>query len=236
LSSSDIWLTPRFVIAALGGSESFDLDPCASENRPWDTARTHLTWREDGLKTPWPRDARPFLNPPYISGIGPWVDKLLRHGRGVALLFAKTDTQAFMRIFDHGSAMFFIEGRLRFHMPDGAPAKDRAPHPSVLCAWGEDDAEVLSECGLEGRFVPLQLPRRFAVLSLEQTWREAVHAWIVKQDGPVTLAALYRAFTGHAKTRQTRNYEAKIRQTLQRGPFERIGPGLWAVAAPSAPT
>lgn len=32
----DEWLTPPEIIKALGGPESFDLDPCAPIKRPWD--------------------------------------------------------------------------------------------------------------------------------------------------------------------------------------------------------
>jgi hypothetical protein len=49
--SKDEWLTPQFIVQALG---AFDLDPCAPVNRPWDTARTHYTgsayqWNENSI-------------------------------------------------------------------------------------------------------------------------------------------------------------------------------------------
>jgi len=169
-----------------------------------------------------------WSNVPY-SAVGRWVRRLVAHGVGTTLLFAKTETQAFMSIFDTASALFFLEGRVRFHLPDGTPAPERAMHPSVLCAWGESDADVLASCGLGGRFVPLQLPRRFAGASVERkTWRQAVTDWLSQQEGPVTLAALYRAMQGTPTAAGNAHPREKLRQTLQRGPFKRVGRGLWA--------
>ena len=46
----DEWLTPRHVLDALG---PFDLDPCAPQVRPWDTAARHYTVMDNGLVQPW---------------------------------------------------------------------------------------------------------------------------------------------------------------------------------------
>ncbi|MGH7186745.1 MAG: hypothetical protein ACREIB_10780 [Pseudomonadota bacterium] len=35
---TDVWLTPPAVLEAIGGWESFDLDPCAPATRPWPMA------------------------------------------------------------------------------------------------------------------------------------------------------------------------------------------------------
>ena len=43
---TDEWLTPPSILKALG---HFDLDPCASKNRPWNTAGVHYTIDDDGL-------------------------------------------------------------------------------------------------------------------------------------------------------------------------------------------
>lgn len=222
---TDVWLTPPPILRALAGTDGFDLDPCASENRPWPTARQHFTWRENGLAQPW--DGRVWLNPPY-SNIAPWISRMAAHGCGTALIFAKTDTQAFMSIFDTAAAVFFINGRVRFHLPSGKAGNGRARSPSVLCAWSAGDAAVLADCGLDGRFVPLQIPRAFAVLALGRTWQAAIREWVRGQSGPVSLSDLYRAFASHPKARRNRNYKAKIRQELQRGPFQRLDRGLWS--------
>ena len=90
VSDSEVWLTPPHILAALG---PFDLDPCACmEPRPWPTAATHYTRADNGLLRPW--FGRVFCNPPYggPAVIGPWVRRLAEHGRGVLLVFARTET------------------------------------------------------------------------------------------------------------------------------------------------
>nr|WP_255599547.1 phage N-6-adenine-methyltransferase [Afifella sp. IM 167] len=226
-------MTPPHVLAALG---PFDLDPCAApEPRPWPTATHHFVEAPgedgDGLAREW--FGRVFLNPPYArSVIGNWMAKMAAHGRGggrgIALVFARTDTAWFQRdVFGGADAALFLEGRLYFHHPDGRRARANAGAASVLAAYGRNDADLLACCGLAGRFAPITLPRFVPALLRRRTWREAVSEWMALQDGPATIEALYRALAGTATARRNRHARAKIRQTLQRGPFERLGRGLW---------
>ena len=49
--ASNDWLTPRYILAALG---PFDLDPCAAPDpRPWPTAAKHFTEADNGLAHLW---------------------------------------------------------------------------------------------------------------------------------------------------------------------------------------
>src|SRR5206468_3003594 len=77
-------LTPPHVLAALGGADSFDLDPCAAPlPRPWPTARRMISLPDNGLMVRW--SGRVFLNPPYTGNeIGRWLARLAEHGEGVA--------------------------------------------------------------------------------------------------------------------------------------------------------
>ncbi|WP_223160903.1 phage N-6-adenine-methyltransferase [Salinicola aestuarinus] len=86
----DEWLTPPSILEALG---SFDLDPCSPVERPWDTASEHLTLHDDGLSAAW--RGRVWLNPPYGRETGLWLEKLAEHGDGIALVFARTETEMF---------------------------------------------------------------------------------------------------------------------------------------------
>lgn len=148
---SDEWLTPPEILAALG---PFDLDPCSPVVRPWSTAEYHLTVEHDGLAAHW--FGRVWLNPPYGPDTGRWLEKLARHGNGIALIFARTETEMFHEwAWSKADAMLFLRGRLHFHDASGKRAKANAGGPSVLIAYGESNAIKLSECGLPGRFVPL---------------------------------------------------------------------------------
>jgi hypothetical protein len=68
------------------------------------------------------------------------------------------------------------------------------------------------------------------VEAIGQTWLEALTEWMSKQSGAVELADVYRAFAGHRKAASNPNYQAKIRQVLQQGPFRRIARGQWSIA------
>jgi hypothetical protein len=149
VSATDVWLTPPHILEALG---PFDLDPCASENRPWDTASQHYTIKDDGLTQAW--SGRVWCNPPYGPKMRPFLEKLATHpGGGVALVFARTETRAFFdNVWDKATAILFLKGRLKFHKPDGEVG-GTAGSPSVLIAYGEADAEVLKNCKLSGKYI-----------------------------------------------------------------------------------
>lgn len=146
-----IWLTPPSIIRALG---EFDLDPCAAPSpRPWATARRHVELPEDGLSIEW--QGRVWLNPPYGTGImEPWLEKMAKHGSGIALVFARTETVFFRDyIWNAADALLFIDGRLYFYLPDGTRAKGNSGGPSVLISYSESDTEILKRSGIAGALV-----------------------------------------------------------------------------------
>jgi hypothetical protein len=147
------WLTPPEIIGALG---PFDLDPCAPIEQPYPTAKRVLTVRENGLIQKW--EGRTWLNPPYSNGvIEQWLARMAEHNFGTALIFARTETDAFFRyVWEQATALLFMRGRINFHLPDGARAKGNAGAPTVLCAYGVEDADVLAGCKIDGHFVPLR--------------------------------------------------------------------------------
>ncbi|MFN4017627.1 MAG: DNA N-6-adenine-methyltransferase [Reyranella sp.] len=236
-STTDEWLTPPAVIDALGGPDSFDLDPCSPVARPWPTARKHLTVFDNGLLRAW--FGRVWLNPPYGRSIGAWLGRMATHDRGVALIFARTETEAFCRyVWGAASGLLFIAGRLDFLRVDGTPMPKRngkgaanSGAPSVLVSYGARDLDMLAGCGLDGHLVPLRLPRSVIAAALAGTWRDEVLTWLRQQRGPVVLEDLYRAFAGHPKAAGNPNFRAKIRQVLQQGPFRRVARGQWECAA-----
>lgn len=150
-----VWLTPPYILEALG---PFDLDPCAvTEPRPWPTAQEHIALPDDGLARDW--RGRVWLNPPYGRDVGIWLEKLADHGRGTALIFARTDTAWFTpTVWKRANAVLFLEGRLFFYRPDGTKAAHNSGAPSCLAAYGEEDAERLRISGLPGQFVELVKP------------------------------------------------------------------------------
>jgi hypothetical protein len=151
------WLTPPHIIAALGGAESFDLDPCAAPNAPdpWPTARTH--YRADqinGLTAPW--HGRVWCNPPFSRAATQWARQMALHGHGVLLIQARTETRWWQEsVLPHATRILLLAGRLHFHRPDGTRAAANSGAPTALVAYGAADAMVLAHCGLPGHLSPL---------------------------------------------------------------------------------
>lgn len=153
--ATDGWLTPPHILMALG---QFDLDPCAApEPRLWATAAAHWTREDNSLNRPW--FGRVWLNPPYGASakLRPWMNRMVEHNRGTALLFARTETTTFFdTVWRHATALLFLEGRQTFLRPDGSAASANAGAPHVLVAYGNADAGQLRMCDLAGQYVSLR--------------------------------------------------------------------------------
>lgn len=113
--SKEEWMTPPELVLALG---SFDLDPCAPATawRPHRLAAKCYSLEDDGdgLALPWV--GRVFCNPPYGNKTGDWLAKCASHGNAVALIFARTETEAFFEhIWAKADALLFVAGRISFH-------------------------------------------------------------------------------------------------------------------------
>lgn len=224
---TEIWLTPRPIIEALGGHESFDLDPAAAVDQPWPTARRHYTIRDNGLIMPWA--GRVWLNPPYSrSLVRQFMGRMAAHGNGLALIFARTETAHFHQyVWPVADAVLFFEGRITFHRADGSCPDDDGGAPSVLIAYGSDNADALAGAGLDGAFIPLRWQSFVAGFETVGTWLQELTAIMRRIGRAVSLADLYREMAAHPKAKRNPNYQAKIRQVLQQGPFERTGNGVW---------
>lgn len=137
--ATDSWLTPPEFIQALG---PFDMGVCCPPDMPWRTAPVMLTEKEDGLKTPWRGVV--WCNPPYGRSTGTWLDKLADHDNGIALTFARTETQAFFKaVWPRCSALLFVKSRISFYRPDGTRAGNGGA-PSVLIGYGSRAVNALA--------------------------------------------------------------------------------------------
>jgi hypothetical protein len=150
-----VWLTPPDLIRALG---PFDLDPCFSAPRPWDTAGVHYGPEAadgfGGLFADW--FGFVWCNPPYDQDAGKWLARCADHGDALALIFARTETAQFHRqVWERATAVFFFEGRLTFRLPDGAPARANGRAPSVLVCFGLRAVDRVRRAGLRGVLISL---------------------------------------------------------------------------------
>lgn len=151
-SGEKTWLTPKHIIDALG---HFDTDPCCPPKMPWRTADRMLTKEDDGTTAPW--IGRVWLNPPYGRDAIPFLKRMAHYeGGGIALLFTRTDTDAWQSlVFPFAHSILFLKGRLRFCRANGTEV-DRATAPSALIAYSQKDARSISKSGIRGTLVRLK--------------------------------------------------------------------------------
>lgn len=151
-----VWLTPPDLVEELG---PFDLDPCFGPPRPWATARAHYGPDDalgGGLSLPW--YGMVWCNPPYDQHWEQWLARCSAHADAIALIFARTETAAFHRqVWNKADALFFFEGRLHFHFPDGRRAPNNSGAPSVLVAYGPKARWRLSGLRRKGAFIDLRV-------------------------------------------------------------------------------
>lgn len=147
----DEWITPPHILQALG---RFDLDPCAPIVPPYSTAERCYNINDDGLSQRW--HGRVWCNPPYGREAAVWLARLADHDDGIALVFARTETEMFFQqVWERAGAVLFLRGRLHFHHVDGTRAEANAGAPSCLIAYGERNVTALASSGLPGRLVRL---------------------------------------------------------------------------------
>lgn len=142
------WLTPKYIIDALG---PFDTDPCSSHNRTWDTAKICYTKKDNGLTKPWPGFV--WLNPPYGRETGIWMEKLSKHGNGIALVFIRSETKWFQDYCCSASCMLLLSKRIAFIDGTTGEANGSASAPSVLIGFGPVAEQRIRESPLLGILV-----------------------------------------------------------------------------------
>lgn len=163
--TTDVWLTPPELVKRLG---RFDLDPCKAIGQPWDLAERFYTEADDGLSADWGGD-RVWMNPPYGSATKHWLRRLAKHGNGIAMVFARVETQMFFEsVWGVADAILFIEQRVSFYTIDGKCSGDAAGAPSCLIAYGAENVGALRSSGIRGSLVDL---RQAYVHRDGATWR-----------------------------------------------------------------
>jgi DNA N-6-adenine-methyltransferase (Dam) len=154
VNGSSEWYTPPHVFEGLG--IEFDLDPAAPPGGvPWVPARQYYSIAENGLTRPW--RGRVWLNPPYGRQTPDWLGRLVEHGDGIALVFARSDTAWFHEFAPRATALCFVAGRLCFVPGDGRPDPSAAGAPPLLIAYGLTCAVAVAQSGLGQTFLVSQV-------------------------------------------------------------------------------
>jgi hypothetical protein len=140
------WYTPPWLFEALG--VTFDLDPCsAGEGHDFVPAKKRFTIRDDGLAQPW--QGTVWCNPPYGARTKLWIEKLARHGDGIALVFNRMDAQWFQQWGCRADLVCAMKGRISFWRDGVRPDKETGGGAgSLLLAWGTVSVEAVTRVGL----------------------------------------------------------------------------------------
>lgn len=147
----DEYLSPPALVQQLG---PFDTDPCSPIIRPWNTAEVHYTLLDNGLRKQWRGVV--WLNPPYGTEIGKWMARMAEHNNGIALIFARTETECWHKhIWPKAKGVLFVRGRLHFHDVTGAKLPWTGGAPSALIAYGRACANRLKTSGIPGAWVTI---------------------------------------------------------------------------------
>lgn len=208
---NDEWLTDPAIISSLG---KFDLDPCSPVQRPWNTASVHYNKNDNGLKKDW--FGRVWCNPPYGTQTQVWMNKLVTHGNGIALIFARTETKMFFEsIWPEADSIFFFSGRLYFYTVEGQKSIHNSGAPSCLVAYGENNSEAIAESGLSGKHIPLK-SNHVIVVGISPTWFSVV-SMACRQVGDKEMQPIYEMVERIApdKVNQNIHWKEKIRQQVQ---------------------
>lgn len=145
MGDCDEWLTPRWILDELG---EFDLDPCASVDRPWDTAKMHMTVLDNGLMNQW--DGRVWLNPPFNRyERWRWMWRMSLHNNGIMLIPAACETKSFAEyVWGKASGILMLNRRPHFCDTSGQEAKANSGCTICLVAYGKENLRVLMNSNL----------------------------------------------------------------------------------------
>lgn len=150
----DEWLTPPKILRDLG---PFDLDPCApcEGKRPWGMAEKHYCVHQNGIKMVW--FGLVWCNPPYGKEAAKWLEKMSLHNNGIALIFARTETDMFFKfVWEKASGVLFIRKRLYFHHVSGERADNNSGAPSCLVSYGNQALDRLCKSQISGKLIKLK--------------------------------------------------------------------------------
>lgn len=137
---SDEWYTPKYIFEAL--DVAFDLDVAAPVDRSYCHVPAEQFITSNSLDLEW--NGFVWMNPPF-GGRGakaPWLDKIFKHGNGIALTPDRTSAPWWQQSAKEADAVMFINGKIKFIRPDGSTG-DSPGTGTTLFAYGENAVTAL---------------------------------------------------------------------------------------------
>ena len=128
--TSNDYYTPKFIFDAIG--LEFDIDVAAPlQGIPWIPCKRWFSQADDGLSQDW-SGALVWMNPPF-SKPGPWVDKFIQNGNGVALI-CTSKAKWYKQIWDQADGLLTVDSSFKFIRPDDV--RSDIYMPTVLVSMG----------------------------------------------------------------------------------------------------
>lgn len=151
VGGSSEWYTPPGIFDALGVEFDVDVASPLAGPVPWVPARRFIDPIQNGLLTSWA--GLVWCNPPYGRDIERWTRRMIGHGVGLLLTFARTDTRWWQEAALAADAVCFVRGRIRFRpgveQPPGRRSPtDRPGAANTLLAFGRAGADAVRSSGL----------------------------------------------------------------------------------------
>lgn len=119
VGATDEWYTPPHVFNAMDANFDIDVASPGGEITPWIPARQFIT--ADSLTMEW--DGFVWMNAPFgaRNGLMPWLDKFVRHGRGVCLVPDRTSAPWWQQFAPRMDLILFVSRKIKFIGADGNP-------------------------------------------------------------------------------------------------------------------
>lgn len=140
IGTSDEYYTPKYVMDALACK--FDLDVASPVDRTHCSVIAKKFISEKSLDLEW--NGFVWMNPPFggRNGIIPWLDKLQKHGNGIALTPDRTSAPWWQDAAKHAELILFVAGKIKFIKPDGSTGNSPSTGTTLL-AYGPTAAIAL---------------------------------------------------------------------------------------------
>jgi hypothetical protein len=135
--ATDERYTPPHIFETLG--VEFDIDVAAPEGGiSWLPAKQHYTEKDNALEKPWFGNV--WCNPPF-SNPRPFMEKLVEHGNGIALVRI-SQSQWAKDLWNKADGIRLNDKTLKFVLPDGR--LQGIPVVTFMFAFGLDNAKALN--------------------------------------------------------------------------------------------
>ena len=150
---TDEWYTPKYVFDAL--ECKFNMDVACPEDHDAIHTPTKYCISHNSLEQEW--DGFVWMNPPFggRNGLIPWLDKIHRHGNGIALTPDRTSAPWWQNTARKADAHLQVNGKIKFISGDDSNNKQPS-NGTTLFAFGEQGVQALLNAQKNGLGIVFQ--------------------------------------------------------------------------------